>query len=444
MQLMEALFGSKSLITILLISFTLLWKLIASLRYRNAVRRHGCCSVARYPHKDPFLGYDLYRLIERSRQRNDAVPTLQWLFNTYGNGKTFQALTWGVPTVYSADPRIIRAVLKEGFHNFGSLDWATEFLFGESAESLLPQARINVAQFSAAVERSLKGVTRRVMLSPVLSLLPKDQVWHGAFTKVNQLFEHYVDLALANREIHSVDSQESSSDRPKSEPFVLLQELVKESQDREYLCDQLVSIFLPAFQAFPIGLADVLFQVARVPRVWAKLRAEALDLGDIQLTFEVLKSIPYLQCVIKESLRLLAPLDRIVRLCMRNCVLPHGGGVSGEDPIFVQRGTLIDLRNNILHRDTKYWGADANEFRPERWLDPNLQPRWEYLPFGGGMRNCPAHQMTITQFAYIITRLVREFETLENRDQVLEFVEEYTFSKRSQNGVKVALLRAKT
>lgn len=99
----------------------------------------------------------------------------------------------------------------------------------------------------------------------------------------------------------------------------------------------------------------------------------------------------------------------------------------------------MDLRVNILHRDTSYWGADANEFRPERWQDPNLQPKWEYLPFGGGMRNCPAHQMTVTLLAYIITRLVREFEAIENRDPILEFVDEYTFSTRSRNGVKIAL-----
>lgn len=324
---------------------------------------------------------------------------------------------------------------------------------------------MNVAQFSEAVEKSLKGVTRRVMLGPVLSLLPKDQAWHAAFTEVNQLFERHIDLALAEGKIHSDSSQRPSSDGPTSDkPFVLLQELVKESQDREFLRDQLVSIFLPTFQALPIGLADVFFQVARVPRVWKKLRAEALELGDTQLTFEVLKSMRYLQCVLKESeslvffqaiswspgiivyigLRLLAPLDRIVRLCVRSCVLPHGGGASGEEPVFVQRGTLVDLRNNILHRDTKFWGADANDFRPERWLDSDLQPRWEYLPFGGGMRNCPAHQMTVTQFAYIVTRFVREFETLENRDPTLEFVDEYTFSKRSRNGVKIALVRART
>lgn len=103
----------------------------------------------------------------------------------------------------------------------------------------------------------------------------------------------------------------------------------------------------------------------------------------------------------------------------------------------------MDLRNNILHRDKSFWGADANEFRPERWLEPDLQPRWEYLPFGGGIRNCPAQQMTVTQLAYVIVRLVQQFETIENRDPVEEFVDEYAFSKKSKNGVKIALRRAK-
>lgn len=106
------------------------------------------------------------------------------------------------------------------------------------------------------------------MLSPILPLLPEDQAWHDAFAKVNELFEYHIDLALANHNVYSDDLQDSSSDRPRSEkPFVMLRELVKKLQDRDLLRDQLVSIFLPAFQAFSIGLADIVFQVARAPRV---------------------------------------------------------------------------------------------------------------------------------------------------------------------------------
>lgn len=182
------------------------------------------------------------------------------------------------------------------------MDWATEFLLGESSDSLLPQARFNIVEFVDAVEKSLKGVTRRVMLSPILALLPKDHAWHAAFTKVNRFFEHHIDLALANHKAALANSEKPTSDASQSgKTFVLLKELVKVSDDRIWLRDQLTSILLPAFQALPFGLADVLFQVARTPRVWTKLRWEALQIGDIKLTFEILKSMQYLQCVIKES-----------------------------------------------------------------------------------------------------------------------------------------------
>lgn len=141
---------------------------------------------------------------------------------------------------------------------------------------------------------------------------------------------------------------------------------------------------------------------------------------------------------VRLGLRLLSGLDRIVRLCLNDCVLPRGGGEKGEEPIFVQRGTLIDTHIAILHRDTNFWGPEADTFRPERWLEGRLRPGWNYIPFGGGARNCPAQQMILTHYAFILARFVQTFETLECRDEVWDFVGEYNFSKRSRNGVKVA------
>ena len=182
------------------------------------------------------------------------------------------------------------------------MDIATEFLFGQSLESLSPNPRLDVARFSAAVEKSLKGVQRRVMLNPVLRFLPEDKGWHSAFGEVNQLFDHYIDLALADQKAYPKPSEEAAAELSEVEPpFVMLRELVKETQDRQFIRHQLLSCFLPMYQAAPIGLSDLFFQVARVSGVWTKLRAEALELGETPLTFEVLKSQKYLQCVIKES-----------------------------------------------------------------------------------------------------------------------------------------------
>ena len=94
--------------------------------------------------------------------------------------------------------------------------------------------------------------------------------------------------------------------------------------------------------------------------------------------------------------------------------------------------------------DPVYWGPDAHVFRPDCWLGKEgeqLRPKWEYIPFLGGPRICPAQQMVLTQFAYVLARFAECFRVMENRDATEEYVEEIVFSKRSRNGVKVGLLK---
>jgi cytochrome P450 monooxygenase len=48
--------------------------------------------------------------------------------------------------------------------------------------------------------------------------------------------------------------------------------------------------------------------------------------------------------------------------------------------------------------------------------------------------------ITLIENAYVLVRLMREFEKLENRDPVQEFVERTRLTTESRNGVKVGLI----
>lgn len=67
---------------------------------------------------------------------------------------------------------------------------------------------------------------------------------------------------------------------------------------------------------------------------------------------------------------------------------------------------------------------------------------WEYIPFLGGKRMCPAQQMVLTQTAYVVVRILQEFREIENRDPEMEYVEKFTFTMESKNGVQVGLIPA--
>lgn len=88
----------------------------------------------------------------------------------------------------------------------------------------------------------------------------------------------------------------------------------------------------------------------------------------------------------------------------------------------MERGDLIEVNFRSQHRDKVLRGEDADIFRPERWS--TMRPTWEYIPFSGGPRICPAFKLVYTESKYIIVSLLRSFAKLENRDEVMEWVED--------------------
>ncbi|MCJ1366262.1 hypothetical protein MMC16_005389 [Acarospora aff. strigata] len=146
--------------------------------------------------------------------------------------------------------------------------------------------------------------------------------------------------------------------------------------------------------------------------------------------------------VLNESFRLIVPANHNVRLCLKDCVLPSGGGSDGTAPVFVPQGTRVTVNFGAMHRDRDIWGEDADRFRPERW--ETLKQGWHYLPFSGGPRICPGQQIALTESAYVLVRLMQEFENIENRDPEMAFIEQRRLTIESRNGVKVALIPAQT
>ena len=144
--------------------------------------------------------------------------------------------------------------------------------------------------------------------------------------------------------------------------------------------------------------------------------------------------------VLSVALRILTPVARSWKTCLKQTVLPHGGGPSGEEPILLMPGDQVNLAFSSTHLDPETWGEDAEYFRPERWA--GLKYSWEYIPFLGGRRVCPAQQQVLCEIAYILTRLAQDFVTCENRDECYDYVEEQVFTKESRNGIRVAFKSA--
>jgi len=70
-----------------------------------------------------------------------------------------------------------------------------------------------------------------------------------------------------------------------------------------------------------------------------------------------------------------------IRACVKDTVLPLGGGKQGQAPLFVKKGDIVTVTKTVMYRDPDYWGKDADLYRPERF--EGLRGNWHFLPFGG-------------------------------------------------------------
>ncbi len=311
--------------------------------------------------------------------------------------------------------------------------------------ALLPNTPFNSVEFLKAFDECVIGVGRRNRAGALRFTYAFDKTWKEAIDKVHVFIDDHVKRALKQTE------QDSPSDSPKTSHsdqhrpphrYILLHEMAKETRDPIELRFQILHTFMPGRDTTSILVGNALFHLARNPTIWTDLRRTALALGSQPLTFEVLKSLVLFKHVVFETIRLQGPSGRVYRTALRNTILPVGGGPDGQSPIFVERGTVAVMNIWALHHHREIWGEDVHEFKPQRWA--GKRPMWEFLPFLGGPRTCPAQQQVLTQAVYVLVRLVREFSSIENRDPVMEYVEYMKMATQSRNGVKIALLPCRT
>ncbi|KAK9124757.1 hypothetical protein Sjap_014359 [Stephania japonica] len=146
------------------------------------------------------------------------------------------------------------------------------------------------------------------------------------------------------------------------------------------------------------------------PQIQQKLRRE-LDsvLGPgVQITEPDTHKLPYLNAVIKETLRLRMAIPLLV---------PHMNlydAKLGDYDIPAESKILVNawwLANNPEH-----W-KNPEEFRPERFLEEEAKVEangndFKYLPFGVGRRSCPGIILALPILGITIGRLVQNFELL--------------------------------
>ncbi|KAG2412497.1 hypothetical protein HFD88_010054 [Aspergillus terreus] len=296
-----------------------------------------------------------------------------------------------------------------------TIDSATEFLFGESVHSqtaALAGAGADApdARFATLFDRCQWYAARRVRLER-LHWLANTREFRDASAYVRAYVDRFVGAALTTT---------AGGDQEKGKTSVFLRGLAHATQDPVELRSQLLNILLAGRDTTASLLSFAVQQLARHPRVFAKLRRAVLDtFGPYDpstaatITFETLKSCRYLQHFLNETLRVypIVPVNR--RVALRDTTLPRGGGDDGTAPVYVRRGQVVVYSVFVMQRRGDLWAGEyaAEEFVPERW--ETRRPGWEYLPFNGGPRICIGQQFALVEAAYVLVRLLQRYDGID-------------------------------
>ncbi|KAL2864022.1 cytochrome P450 [Aspergillus lucknowensis] len=169
------------------------------------------------------------------------------------------------------------------------------------------------------------------------------------------------------------------------------------------------------------AIRGTLLHLMTNPRVYAKLQREIDDAvrsghaerGGGLVTAAQAKQLPYLQAVIRESLRV---WPSVTNIFPRD--VPPGGDsvvVDGES-VFLPGGVCIGYSAYAMHHSEKIYGSDAKAFRPERWIeesDPEklaAMIRTNDLVFGHGKFQCLGKPVAQIEIGKTVFELLRNFD----------------------------------
>ncbi|XP_061769031.1 cytochrome P450 4V2-like isoform X7 [Nerophis ophidion] len=151
------------------------------------------------------------------------------------------------------------------------------------------------------------------------------------------------------------------------------------------------------------------------PDVHGKVQQELQEVfgtSERVASMEDLKRLKYLECVVKESLRLFPSVPFFAR-CLCEDVDING--------FKVPKGANAIIITYALHRDPRYF-PEPEEFRPERFLPENSagRPPYAYIPFSAGIRNCIGQRFALMEEKVVLSAVLRRFNVtaLQRREEL--------------------------
>ncbi|EJD00090.1 cytochrome P450 46A1 [Fomitiporia mediterranea MF3/22] len=197
----------------------------------------------------------------------------------------------------------------------------------------------------------------------------------------------------------------------------------------EELVDNYVTFLVAGGDPTAHTMTFAVNEILKKPKVLAKLRAELDEVlpPDCEIpTIEQVSSLRYLHLIIKETLRHNGPGFGTFRYT------PKDTEING---VTLPANTTLALWNPQVHRDPQLWGADVDEFVPERWETGKAPLPGSYFPFSYGPRKCLGEGLAMLEMSLTLATLFKRYDLEFQAGFSMEYLPSFTLC--SKNGLPV-------
>ncbi|KAG7390175.1 hypothetical protein PHYPSEUDO_008629 [Phytophthora pseudosyringae] len=191
--------------------------------------------------------------------------------------------------------------------------------------------------------------------------------------------------------------------------------------DPMYLRDIVVNFLIAGRDSTAQTLSWFFLNLTKNPRVERRIRieiAERLHKAGGEATaptnsaMQDVGQLVYLEAALKETLRLHPPVPMVPKYVVEDTTLADGTFVKGD--------SMIVLATYAMARMQRVWGADAAEFKPERWIDSATGKlvsvsSYKFASFNAGPRLCLGMNLAMLEMKLVVAGLLSKFH-LEVQD----------------------------
>ncbi|GKV16319.1 hypothetical protein SLEP1_g26977 [Rubroshorea leprosula] len=185
---------------------------------------------------------------------------------------------------------------------------------------------------------------------------------------------------------------------------ILSRFLESDQNDVKYLKDIILCFIIAGKDTTAGTLSWFLYMLCKNTTIQEKIAKEVREAAQInddlsinevvsKINEESLDKMQYLQAALTETLRLYPAVPVEGKICFADDTMPDG--------FRVREGDLVGYQPYAMGRMEFLWGHDAEEFRPERWIDENglfqQESPFKFTAFQAGPRICLGKEFAYRQ-----------------------------------------------